>query len=80
MESPILSFLLLNPHARWLYTPVVKRRAVWAGAGVVAVSQAAAVSAALEERAPLPPRTVIKSWAGGFESSASLGWVQTIHE
>lgn len=52
MESPILSFLLLNPHARWLYTPVVKRRAVWAGAGVVAVSQAAAVSLLLWRKEP----------------------------
>ena len=29
--SLILSFLLLNPHTRWLYTPVIKCRAVWVG-------------------------------------------------
>lgn len=31
MESLILSFLLLSPHTRWFYTPVIKHRAVWAG-------------------------------------------------
>lgn len=33
MESLSLSFLPLSPQTRWLYTPVIKCRAMWSCVG-----------------------------------------------
>lgn len=75
MERLSFSFLLLNPHTRWLYTPVIK---CGPGAGMAALSQAGCLLSPSCGRASQPP--VIRKGVGAFESSQSLGWVQEMYE